>query len=191
VSAGIFLLAVCAFGQRAKVPTFEQYRVTELFSGTPVPPRLVTTEERRFRTVIRQGITKGWGVADGVTGDDLNRPGPNFAGHYSIVRWGCGTDCHMIAIVDLQTGQIFAPPFHGTGQGYFNFVAMCPDSVVCPVRDVLSYRLHSRLLTARGCEVSKLTTVKGRQEIQYEQCGMHYYVMTGSGLRLIYRVLEL
>ncbi len=136
--------------------------------------------------MIRQGVAKGWGVEDGVTGQDLNRPGPNFAGHYAIVRWGCGSPCDMIAIVDLKNGRVFPPPFHGAGRNYFNFPSLCPDSVVCPLRDVLAYRLDSRLLVARGCEAS--TT--GQREIHYQRCGPHYYVMTASGLRLVHRILE-
>jgi len=32
--------------------------------------------------------------------------GPNFAGHYTVVYWGCGTDCYGYAIVDAATGKV-------------------------------------------------------------------------------------
>ena len=33
--------------------------------------------------------------------------GANFAGHYSVVAWGCGTECETFMIVDLKTGKVF------------------------------------------------------------------------------------
>lgn len=32
--------------------------------------------------------------------------GPNFAGHYTVATWGCGTDCQGFAIIDAITGDI-------------------------------------------------------------------------------------
>lgn len=32
--------------------------------------------------------------------------GPNFAGHYTVATWGCGTECQGFAIVDAITGEI-------------------------------------------------------------------------------------
>ena len=37
------------------------------------------------------------------------KDGPNFAGHYTIVRWGCGSDCRQFAIVDARTGTVYFP----------------------------------------------------------------------------------
>jgi len=37
--------------------------------------------------------------------------GPNFAGHYGINYWGCGTECIQIGIVDLKTGNVYMPSF--------------------------------------------------------------------------------
>ncbi|AOY88285.1 hypothetical protein BKP64_08975 [Marinobacter salinus] len=31
----------------------------------------------------------------------------NFAGHYLLLYWGCGTGCQQFAIVDVKTGQVF------------------------------------------------------------------------------------
>lgn len=35
--------------------------------------------------------------------------GPNFAGHYRIVTWGCGSACLELAIVDLENGRVHFP----------------------------------------------------------------------------------
>ncbi len=34
------------------------------------------------------------------------RFGPNFAGHYTVTEWGCGTSCQTYAIVEVKTGAI-------------------------------------------------------------------------------------
>jgi len=39
----------------------------------------------------------------------LNEP-VNFAGHYILTSWGCGTMCQMIALIDVLTGDVFFPP---------------------------------------------------------------------------------
>jgi len=88
------------------MPRFESYPVVEKFKGTPARPILRTSEQRSYRTRIREGAKKG----------------PNFAGHYTIVEWGCGSGCLSIAIVDAATGMVWDDPFHtlifGTGLKY-------------------------------------------------------------------------
>ncbi len=36
--------------------------------------------------------------------------GVNFAGHYSLTQWNCGSDCGMSAIVDFKTGKVYNGP---------------------------------------------------------------------------------
>jgi hypothetical protein len=172
----LFLVAVSTWaqGQGRRLPRYEDYPAVETFSGTPVQPVLTAPEERQFRTVIRQGENKGWGVVDGITGKELAAPGPNFAGRYVIVQWGCGWPCLMVAIVDLRTGRVFPPPFHrGTGHSYFQL----PNAF--PMDPPLEYRLDSRLIIANICESHEA-----------QKCGAHYFVMRDDGLKLIHRVLE-
>jgi hypothetical protein len=44
-----------------------------------------------YRTRLRDGAKKG----------------PNFADHFTLVAWGCGSSCQEWAIVDARTGQVF------------------------------------------------------------------------------------
>jgi hypothetical protein len=37
--------------------------------------------------------------------------GPNFAGHYTLARWGCGAGCVTVAVIDMTTGAVQFPPF--------------------------------------------------------------------------------
>jgi hypothetical protein len=46
----------------------------------------------------------------GVLRDGKEQPGPNFAGHYIVVTWACGSPCEMMAIVDAATGRVYNPP---------------------------------------------------------------------------------
>lgn len=179
-------LAVSTWAQVAGgVPRFEDFLAAEVFSGEPAQPVLTTSEERRYRTVIRLGVSRGWSAEDGTSGKQPAVPGPNFAGHHVIVRWGCGSPCLMAAIVDLRTGRVFPPPFHhGPGHSYFQV------PWAWPMEPPLSYRLDSRLLIANICEADKSVRVKGRLDHESQGCGAHYFVMSDNGLRLIHRVLE-
>jgi hypothetical protein len=188
-------------------PRFEDFPVTSIFNQTPVAPILTTPDEKKFETVIGDGVSKGWGVFDGATGKESSGPGPNFAGHYILVSFGCGslllTDCLMAAIVDAKTGHIFplpspsgsvSMPYFGvdaefsTNHPPFSFHSEPGENGAynhLPFR----YRLNSRLLTARICEGAE----SAGGSIAYSVpigCGDHFYVMGENGLTLVYRELD-
>lgn len=89
--ASVVLTAIPS--QTATLPTFEQYRVNERFTGKPVPINLNTPEIRRYRTVLRNAAKQK----------------PNFAGRYIVATWGCGTSCQMSAIIDAKKGIVYMP----------------------------------------------------------------------------------
>lgn len=97
--------------KQTAVPRFENYLVTDIFHGTPADPQLTTPTERLFRTRIREGVTKG----SGVMREGKEQPGPNFAGHYIVIEWGCGSPCGMMAIVNALTGKVYSPPISPEG----------------------------------------------------------------------------
>ena len=179
----IIALAILVSAQdqtNARQPRFEDYSVTEIFTAKPVPPLIQTPLEGMYRTRIREGVMKGWGVER----DGKEQPGPNFAGHYVIITWGCGSPCLMAAIVDLRTGRVFPPPFHhGPGHSYFQVPWAFP-------MDPLAYRVDSRLLIANICESDKTVRVEGRVSYEPQRCGTHYFLMSDNGPRLIYKFLE-
>src|SRR5688572_4253247 len=73
-----------------------------------------------FRTRLRDGL----------------RRGVNFAGHYVLVGWGCGTGCVSGAIIDARNGRVHFPKeFNAFGVAYTN------DEYNEP----LEYRKKSRL----------------------------------------------
>jgi hypothetical protein len=74
---------------------FEDYPVAPQAGATPVAPRLDSPRARRFRSVLREEAANG----------------PNFAGRYTIVQWGCGASCIEWAIVDARSGAVRFAPF--------------------------------------------------------------------------------
>jgi len=88
-------------------PRFAEYRVVA-YGGTLSDPQIVTSEQRRFRTLLRKAISKGYGVVEG--GTEHERIGPNFAGHYILVQWGCGLPCMETAVIDAKDGRVLRLP---------------------------------------------------------------------------------
>lgn len=99
VAAGLLLVGLhggfprglLAQPQATPLPRFEDFRADAGFTGTPAA--LVTagsTLARTYRTRLREGAAKG----------------PNFAGHFTLVSWGCGASCQDWAVVDARTGQV-------------------------------------------------------------------------------------
>ncbi|HEV2762078.1 MAG TPA: hypothetical protein VGV38_03705, partial [Pyrinomonadaceae bacterium] len=83
-----------AGSKRSRAPRFEDYPVKEVYRGRPARVRLDSRQARMFRTRLREGA----------------RRGPNFAGRYAFVLWGCGTGCAQSGVVDLKTGRVSFPP---------------------------------------------------------------------------------
>ena len=107
------LLIRDAKAQNSSLPRFEDYPVSQLFKGKPAPVGLRTHPRANlFRTMLREGAKQG----------------ANFAGHYTVVMWGCGSDCMEVAIVDAKTGRVYFAPF-----------------IVTPSMKA-DYRINSRLL---------------------------------------------
>jgi hypothetical protein len=36
-----------------------------------------------------------------------SQEGPNFAGHFTVITWGCGSPCHTTVVVDAKSGRVF------------------------------------------------------------------------------------
>ncbi|MEJ7575951.1 MAG: hypothetical protein WKF74_02980 [Pyrinomonadaceae bacterium] len=69
------------------------------FRGKPARVNLRShPKARMFRTRLRETAKQG----------------ANFAGHYAVGRWGCGTECIRIGIVNLRTGQAYVSPFYAS-----------------------------------------------------------------------------
>jgi hypothetical protein len=88
------------------LPRFEDYPATEVWQGPVARVKIQSHEERLFRTNLRNAVKKP----------------PNFSGHYSLVFWGCGTNCMGGAVVDQKTGNVFQAPLSTKSKGEDHWV---------------------------------------------------------------------
>lgn len=123
-------------------------RAEAVQGGRPAKVILATAQARRYRTAIR----------------DQAGESANFAGHFRVITWGCGTDCRGFAILDRQTGVAYTPPGIDYVAG-----AMGNDE------ERIDFRLDSRLLVLNGL-------INDRLE------GKHLYRWDGRQLKLLRRV---
>lgn len=94
---------------------------------------------RRYRTVITAPVRE---------------QGINFAGHYTVAKWGCGSSCLQFAIINLKSGRIFHEPSIILTRG-------------------LEFRPDSNLLIANPVVENGF----------FDQVQTTYYVWNGSSLR--------
>jgi hypothetical protein len=134
--------------QKSARPNFRDFAIKQIYKGTPAKPK-ITKDWRTFRTRIRAGA----------------RSPVEFAGHYTVPRWGCGAGCIYFAIVDSITGTVY--------EGFS--VADLSESWVDQHPEELQIQFHpnSRLFKVDGC-------------IGEVKCGFYDYEMVdGKGLKLV------
>jgi|tagenome__1003787_1003787.scaffolds.fasta_scaffold20940964_1 hypothetical protein len=78
---------------------FSRYSVAKVYRGAVRLPDFRHRDHTfsLFQTRIRNGM----------------RRGANFAGHFAIIGWGCGTECVNYVIGDIVTGRVFKFPLGG------------------------------------------------------------------------------
>lgn len=141
--SALFTLLITFLSSAASPPRFSDFEVPGAFEGPAVAPIIRSAVDRKFQTQIRrQGVMP-----------------PNFAGHYKIAEWGCGSSCVSIAVIDLKTGRVYDTPFSILGYGSAYQYEGGSDE--------LEYRASSRLLVARGCPEDR-------------NCGTYYYEWKGD-----------
>ncbi len=76
---------------QSRIPRFRDYPASGTYRGKTAP-LVLTRDDRMFRTRLR------WAAKN------LK---PNFAGHYILTTWGCGTSCRAGAVIDARTGRVY------------------------------------------------------------------------------------
>src|SRR5437868_5869871 len=91
------IIAVLLWGvaHSSTAQSFSEYRVPIRFHGKPARPQMNTVQSRRFRTQIREAVAVG----------------PNFADHYTVAIWGCGSSCAMLSIINDLDGSVYDFPY--------------------------------------------------------------------------------
>src|ERR1700690_2174595 len=153
IIAVLIAVAFCSSAEPDKSPSYQDYAVTDIFKGKPATVDLSSNPQARlYRTELRRQAAEG----------------PNFAGHYKIAIWGCGSSCQQFAIVDSQTGRVYFPPELSS----VTYVNWHGDDVG------LQFRLDSRLLVVHSSPEEQ------------PKVGTFYYVWQTNTLRLIRSELQ-
>ncbi|RKP43491.1 hypothetical protein D7S86_28845 [Pararobbsia silviterrae] len=126
-------------------PSFADYPIHEApHRQTGVQPMLTDRKARMFQTVIRT---------------EFAQPA-NFAGHYRVAIWGCGTDCRDFAILDQNTGHVYTMP--GVSE---------IDGVMGSDDERIDFRLNSRLFVISACFNGDPSCLKQPRKQFYEWTG--------------------
>ncbi len=151
----VLLLAFSAIGfAQSTTPSFTQY-AAQVEKINNVKVNLKSHKDaNRFRTNLRNAAKEG----------------VNFAGHYILTTWGCGTNCSVSAIIDARNGRVFFPDqLEGSGFGFCEL----PDDT-----EPLVYQADSRLLVLSGFKGGDLNLQNGR-------CGIYYLEWTGRNFKQV------
>lgn len=131
-------------------PRFANWPATPGRSVAPAAPVLASRAARRFRTALWDGAAAG----------------PNFAGHFTIVVWGCGASCTTAAVMDARSGRVSFPTMLRA------ISAVHVADPADPGPNSLRFRRDSRLLVVLGAP--------GEDETKE---GVTYLEWTGTALR--------
>jgi hypothetical protein len=142
-----------------KAPAFGKYPTTaqEVVST----PRLDLTSNpvaRTYQTVLRREMAEG----------------PNYAGHYRLAFWGCGSSCSMFAVVNLRSGKVITASEFKTVVG----THLAADDFLPGTRsDGWGFRYKNE---------SSLLVVVGAPDEDESRAGAYYFLLQGGMLHLIH-----
>jgi hypothetical protein len=91
----------------SRAPKFESYPEHEVYVGGLATPKYSPSMEVRYKREIRNNY--------------VVETKPNFAGHFVLLHWSCGSACIEMAIVDAKSGDIYSPPITDEGIGIQRF----------------------------------------------------------------------
>jgi len=155
----IFSASVQA-GDWEHAPNFSDFPAGMSFRGKPAPVRIESRAARKFRSVLREGAKNG----------------PDFAGHYTVVVWGCGADSFSLAVVDARNGKVYFPPFGCiTLAGGHDALTIGAKEVDNP-----AYLKNSNLLIFAGAEDTPSLDPKDR--------AIQFWLFQDGHFRLVYSI---
>lgn len=170
ICAGALLAGSVAAAE--PLPAFGDFPAGDRFAGKPSLPQLSTPQARRFRTLLRDEAARG----------------PNFAGHYTVARWGCGAGCISWAIIDARGGRVWFAPFTvapacaDDSDACLPSLEFRPDSELMVISGARNeqgagryfYRWHAGVLTLlKAVERSPLPVTLGAPRVSADQPSSH------------------
>ena len=130
------------------MPAFRDYRVTEIYRGKHAPVDFSShPDAKTWRTKLIEAAQKG----------------SNFAGHYTIAIWGCGSSCSAFGIIDAFNGKVYFP----TTLSHVSWAGWREKEYG------LKFRLDSNLLIVYGSPNEE------------DRKGIFYYIWKNNDLELI------
>jgi len=144
---------------RKTIPRFEDFSVP-----TPLPSRQGPTYVANHVPDFQKEIF------------DVARQGPDFAGHFVVEQFTCGSGCTSFVIVNLRTSEVFRNDFNVA-------YSFCADGYEPGAE--LVYRPDSRLLIVNGA-IETLSRTKGEVD---GPCGHFYFLWDGRSLKQIHSVV--
>ena len=142
--ASVSYLALCA-----EYPAFENYP-SELGNQSKLASEvdISNADVRKYRTALRSAIKEK----------------PNFAGHFTVAKWGCGSACISWAIINRENGKVWLSPFTVSSPACTEHPEYCGPEI--------NFRESSELLIIVGA----------RNE---EGAGRYYYRWHNNELQLL------
>lgn len=139
-------------------PRFDSFRVPVYKGPNGTPDLTSDSQTRMYRTRIKE-----WAKAK-----------PNFAGHYILATWGCGTECLQITIIDAKTGKVFHPS--GVTSNAANNVddKLLEGKPRWPNEGSIKFQANSKLLMLFGMPEEDTT-----------RRGIYYFVWRDNRLSLV------
>ncbi|WP_051294103.1 hypothetical protein [Pseudoduganella violaceinigra] len=147
---------ICPEHYPADAPRFEDYPARP-YTGPVAAVRLHGDHEARlYRSRLREAAKSQH---------------PNFAGHFILAHWGCGSGCSMNKIIDARSGKVFHPA------GVESNVVVNIDDSFFDNGGTLRYRPDSRLLV-----------LIGDPEEDENRRGISFFEWTGTRMKLLRHV---
>ncbi len=141
----IFCIIAPALAQTPPVPKFDQFP-SPAYRGPVGHLDLSSPDAYSYRTRLRNGAQQP----------------VNFAGHYQLIQWGCGTTCSTGAVIDALTGRVtFLPAVMTQGM----------QASMDANFNSIEFRVNSRLIVFSG------------QLNETGVLGTHFYLWNGSALQ--------
>ncbi len=154
LTAFILALAAVNFAQ-SNAPPFARYAAqVETFKNVRINLQS-NKNARTYRTNLR----------------NVAKEGVNFAGHFIVANWGCGTNCSETAIIDARNGKVFFPA--ELAGAIFGFCDLPDDA------EPIVYKADSRLFVLNGFKGGDALASKK------SSCGIYYLEWTGTNFKQV------
>ncbi|WP_426339751.1 hypothetical protein ACN9MZ_26240 [Pseudoduganella sp. S-14] len=149
-------LTICQEDYPADAPRFEDYP-SRPYTGPVAAVRWrADPQARQYRTMLKKAAKE---------------QRPDFAGHFIVAQWGCGSSCVMNKIIDARTGKVFHPA------GVETNIVINIDGPLFDSGGMLRYRVDSRLFI-----------LIGDPEEDAKRRGISFFEWTGSRMKLLRHV---